>query len=110
LGFRAVTYMPNRNTPEQLARVQSLCRQHGLFEISGVDINSPRQEFTCPEIRQDQFRHLIDSTWALIGHEIAASKDPDRGMFAGKAVETYSELQKRIKAFARIGLKKKERP
>jgi hypothetical protein len=110
LGFRAVTYMPNRNTPEQLARVQSLCRQHGLFEISGVDINSPRQEFTCPEIRQDQFRHLIDSTWALIGHEIAASEDPDRGMFAGEAVETYSELQKRIKAFARIGLKRKERP
>ena len=104
LGFRAVTYMPNRNTPAQLARVQSLCRQHGLFEISGVDINSPRQEFTCPEIRQRQFRHLIESTWALIGHEAAATEDPDRGMFAGKAAEIYPDMQRRIEAFARIGL------
>ena len=104
LGFRAVTYMPNRNTPAQLARVQSLCRQRGLFEISGVDINSPRQEFTCPEIRQTQFRHLIDSTWALIGHEVAATEDPDRGMFAVKTVETYPDMQRRIEAFARIGL------
>jgi hypothetical protein len=104
LGFRAVTYMPNRNTPEQLARVQALCRKNGLFEISGVDINSPRQQFTCPEIRQAQFRHLIDSTWALIGHEVAATEDPDGGMFGRKAVETHPDIQRRIEAFARIGL------
>jgi hypothetical protein len=103
LGFRAVTYMPNRNTPRQLARVQRRCRQHGLFEISGVDINSPRQEFACPEIRQPQFRHLIDSTWALIGHEAAVTEDPAGGMFARKAVETYPDMQQRIEAFAEIG-------
>jgi len=105
LGFRAVTYMPNRNTPRQLARVQSLCRQHGLFEISGVDINSPRQEFTCPEIRQSQFRHLIQSTWALIGHEAAATEDPGKGMFAREALEKYPAMQQRIEAFAKIGLR-----
>ena len=110
LGFRAVTYMPNRNTPTQLARVQTLCRQYGLFEISGVDINSPRQEFTCPEIRQTQFRHLIDSTWALIGHEVAATEDPDRGMFAGKTAQTYPDMKRRIEAFARIGLEQAKGP
>jgi hypothetical protein len=104
LGFRAVTYMPNRNTPAQLARVQALCRRQGLFEISGVDINSPRQEFTCPEIRQTQFRHLIDSTWALIGHENAATEDPARGMFARQTVETYPDMRRRIEAFARVGM------
>jgi hypothetical protein len=104
LGFRAVTYMPNRNTPRQLARVQSLCRRQGLFEISGVDINSPRQEFTCPEIRQAQFRHLIESTWALIGHEAAATENPERGMFAREAVQKHPLLQQRIEAFAKIGL------
>jgi len=104
LGFRAVTYMPNRNSPQQLARVQSLCRRRGLFEISGVDINSPRQEFTCPEIRQPQFRHLIESTWALIGHEAAATEDPDRGMFSREAMEKYPLMQSRIEAFAKIGL------
>jgi hypothetical protein len=103
LGFRAVTYMPNRNSPQQLARVQSLCRRHQLFEISGVDINSPRQSFACPEIRQAQFRHLIDSTWALIGHEAAATEDLSRGMFSRETVETYPLLAERIAAFERIG-------
>jgi hypothetical protein len=103
LGFRAVTYMPNRNTREQLARVQSLCRRHGLFQISGVDINSPRQSFTCPEIRLESFRHLIDSTWALIGHEAEATQDLSRGMFGPKAMAAYPELERRIDAFARIG-------
>ena len=110
LGFRAVTYMPNRNTPEQLARVQSLCRQHGLFEISGVDINSPRQEFTCPEIRQPQFRHLIDSTWALIGHEAAATEDPAGGMFTRETAESYPAMQQRIQVFAEIGGRSERQP
>jgi hypothetical protein len=103
LGFQAVTYMPNRNTPEQLARVQSLCRKHALLEISGVDINSPRQSFTCPEIRRDQFRHLIDSTWALIGHEAAATEDLARGMFAREAAERYPTLKQRIQIYGKIG-------
>jgi len=99
LGFQAVTYMPNRNTPEQLARTQALCRAHGLFEISGVDINSPRQAFTCPEIRQAQFRHLIDAAWALIGHEREATRDPAGGMFAPRIVQRSPDLQSRIRHF-----------
>ncbi|MFW5728397.1 MAG: PHP domain-containing protein, partial [Spirochaetota bacterium] len=58
LGFQAVTYMPPRNTKSQLRRVQDLCRSHGLMEISGVDINSSRQPFTCPEVLEPEFRHL----------------------------------------------------
>ncbi len=103
LGFRAVTYMPNRNAPEQLQRVQTLCRKHSLFEISGVDINSPRQSFSCPEIRQGQFHHLIDSTWALIGHEMAASRDPSRGMFSRETIEKYPTLEQRIEYYSTIG-------
>jgi predicted metal-dependent phosphoesterase TrpH len=103
LGFRAVTYMPNRNTSEQLRRVQELCRRKRLFEISGVDINSPRQSFTCPEIRRPQFRHLIDSTWALIGHELAASEDPGQGMFQPSAIKRHPDLAERIEVFKRIG-------
>jgi hypothetical protein len=103
LGFRAVTYMPNRNTPGQLARVQALCRRHRLLEISGVDINSPRQSFTCPEIRRPQFRHLIQATWALIGHELAATRDPVRGLFGAWAQGQYPELEQRIAAFAIMG-------
>ena len=47
IGLRAVTYMPPRNTPEQLERIHALAATHGMLEISGVDINQPRQRFTC---------------------------------------------------------------
>jgi len=104
LGVRAVTYMPNRNTPQQLERTQALCRKHSLFEISGVDINSPRQSFTCPEIRLPQFRHLIDSTWALIGHELAASRDIQGGMFQPAIMARHPSLSERIEAFKEIGI------
>ena len=84
LGFDAVTYMPSRNTPEQLSRVMRLCREHGLFQISGEDINQPRQSFICEEIAKPEFRHLKKSTFALIGHEICATKNLDDSMFSKK--------------------------
>lgn len=69
LRFRAVTYMPTRNSPKQLTRVMALCRKHGMFQISGEDINSPRQSFICRALDDPQYRHLIDATYALIGRE-----------------------------------------
>jgi len=103
LGFQAVTYMPNRNTPAQLERVQSLCVRHGLLEVSGVDINSPRQSFACPELRLPQFRHLEEATWALIGHELAASEDPVRGLFAPESLRRTPALSERVTAYAALG-------
>ncbi|GAG69318.1 unnamed protein product, partial [marine sediment metagenome] len=47
LGFKAVTYMPTRNSITQIKRVQCLCKKYGFFQISGEDINSPRQSFIC---------------------------------------------------------------
>jgi len=67
--INAVTYMPSRNTPEQLKRIQKMCRARGITEISGEDINSPRQKFICEQLAQPQFAHLIDATWKLIERE-----------------------------------------
>ena len=61
--------MPSRNTPEQLTRLQELCRVNNMKEISGEDINSPRQKFICPELEKPQFSHHIDATWKLIERE-----------------------------------------
>lgn len=69
----AVTYMPSRNSPAQLARIQQMCREGGFLQISGEDVNSPRQSFICPQLREPQFRHLTDATWALIERERARS-------------------------------------
>ena len=68
-GVTAVTYMPTRNTPEQLSRLRGLCDQYGMFQISGEDINSPRQSFVIKAMENPMFKNLIDATWKLIEHE-----------------------------------------
>jgi hypothetical protein len=64
-GFEAVTYMPARNSTEQLRRVMEICRAKGLFEISGEDINSPRQDFVCRAYEKPEFKHLIEAAYSL---------------------------------------------
>ena len=68
-GVWAVTYMPTRNTPAQLTRLRGLCEQYGMFQISGEDINSPRQSFIIRAMEDPQFQNPIDATWRLIEHE-----------------------------------------
>ena len=68
-GVKAVTYMPTRNTPAQLERLRGLCDAYGMFQISGEDINSPRQSFVIKAMENPMFANLIDATWKLIEHE-----------------------------------------
>ena len=103
LGFNAVTYMPTRNTKAQLERVMKLCEKYNLFQISGEDINSPRQSFICEALHDPMFSHLIDSTWALINHELAATKCDDGGMFSEKTALEYPDIKQRVKHFAAAG-------
>jgi len=82
IGFPAVTYMPPRNTRGQMVRLQSLCRKYNLMEISGVDINSSRQSFNCPELLEPEAVHLVDSAWALVAHEILVEESSSYSLFA----------------------------
>lgn len=68
-GVRAVTYIPTRNTPEQIMRLRALCERCGMLQISGEDINSPRQKFVIDQMLDERFSNLIESTWRLIRHE-----------------------------------------
>ena len=103
LGFNAVTYMPSRNTFAQLERVRGFCDRYGFFQISGEDINQPRQSFVCEALRKPEFRNLIQSTWALIGHEKAATRDIKQAMFSEETVSKYPDLQTRIERYAAMG-------
>ena len=85
-GFDAITYMPTRNTAQQLERLTKLCEENGFFQISGEDINSPRQSFRCKALDDPKFHHLIDATYTLIGYEEMASTD----LAAAKA--KYAEM------------------
>ncbi|MCL2747501.1 MAG: PHP domain-containing protein [Oscillospiraceae bacterium] len=102
-GVRAVTYMPTRNSMAQLQRVMSLCEAHGLFQIAGEDINSPFQSFLCEKLETPAYRHLIDSAWALIGHERMAEADPTKGMFSAEMEKTLPILRDRVSYFTAIG-------
>ena len=104
LKFDAVTYMPSRNTHQQLDRVRALCQQHGLFQISGEDINSSRQSFVCTAMRDEKYQNLFDSTWALIGHELAATKEQSKGLFTRETILKYPDLEERIQVFKELGL------
>lgn len=68
-GVGAITYMPTRNTPQQLDRLRKLCEEYGMFQVSGEDINSPRQSFVIRAMEDPKFQNLIDATWKLIEHE-----------------------------------------
>jgi len=109
LGFRAVTYMPSRNTREQLVRVRKYCESFGLFQISGEDINSPRQKFICEALRDEMFKNLTDAAWALIGHECAATAEPGKAMFSAKSDKVFMDLQERIQYYKRVGEKEARR-
>jgi len=107
LGFKALTYMPPRNSLAQLRRVRELCRKKGLMEISGVDINSSRQSFRSLELNREEFHHLKDSTWALIAHEhlssyggfgLFDSKSPLRGIALGERIGIYAKIGRRMDA------------
>lgn len=106
LGFNAVTYMPPRNTALQLTKLKAKCEAYGFFQISGVDINSPRQSFVCQEMKSEEFKNLKDSTWALIGHELSATEDKSKGMFSEATVSKFPDLNERIEFFKNIGLNK----
>ena len=103
LGYRAVTYMPSRNTRAQLQRLRALCEKYSLFQISGEDINQPRQSFVCEAQRDPEFANLYDATWALIAHEWRATENPDDGFFSAKSIEKWPDLNDRIAAFSQFG-------
>lgn len=68
-GVRGITYMPARNTLEQLERLQGLCRKYGMTEISGEDVNTSRQSMICKQLELPQFTHLVDMAWKLVERE-----------------------------------------
>ena len=103
LGYKAITYMPSRNTKAQLHRLRALCEKYNLFQISGEDINQPRQSFVCEAQRDPEFNNLYDATWALIAHEWRATENPDDGFFSEKSIEQWPELNDRIAAFSQFG-------
>ncbi len=107
LGFKAVTYMPSRNSMAQLDMVRALCDKYSFFQISGEDINSPRQPFICTALRNEKFNNLHEATWALVGHELAATANPDAGMFSPHSISKYPSLEQRIKVYMEIGRNKR---
>lgn len=101
--FPAVTYMPPRNSKEQMLRLQSLAKERGLMEISGVDINSSRQSMNCPELLDPTARHLVDSAWALVAHEKLSSVDAELGLFHPRNPLSTKSLEARLARYAELG-------
>lgn len=102
-GFPAVTFMPPRNTPEQLRRITDLAVRHGLIAVSGVDINQPRQGFNCPQLQRPEFAHLNTATWALVAHEAVSDADPDLGLLHPANPLAHLPLPQRVEVYGGLG-------
>ena len=102
-GFNAVTFMPTRNTKLQLTRLMDKLKKLDFFEICGEDVNSPSQSFVCEALISPEYKHLITATWALIGHENAASRDIRHSMFSEETKKRLPNLQERISYFYELG-------
>lgn len=102
-GFNAVTFMPTRNTKLQLARLMNKCKELDFFEICGEDVNSPSQSFVCEALISPEYKHLITATWALIGHENAASRDIRHSMFSEETKKRFPILKERVDYFYELG-------
>jgi hypothetical protein len=59
----------------------------------------------CPEVLQPEFRHLLDTTWALIAHERLSSADGRLGLFSRDNPLAGEGLQRRIAVYAAAGKK-----
>ena len=103
--FPAITYMPPRNTIEQMSRLQALAKERNLMEISGVDINSSRQSMNCPELLGPSARHLVSNAWALVAHEKLSSVDPALGLFSKDNPLSHKNLDERLSVYASLGRK-----
>lgn len=68
-GVGGITYMPSRNTAAQLERLMRKCREFGMTEISGEDINQARQSFICPQLAEPAFSHLVGAALRLVERE-----------------------------------------
>lgn len=103
IKFNAITYMPARNTMDQLIRLRSLCDKHNLFQISGEDINQPRQKFLCPIIDEPMFANLKDAAWALIGNENEATRDIGLSMFSAQSAWENPNIKDRVAKYSELG-------
>ncbi len=104
IGFKAVTYMPSRNSRAQMIRLRNLCDQYQFFQISGEDINQPRQAFICLAMRDPMFDNLYDAAWALIGHELQATDNLKQGFLSNDTQTLYPDLLTRITAYRDLAL------
>lgn len=105
LGFNGITYEPTKLSSEQLGEIQKLCVKYDLMQISGEFVNRPRQPFAAAEANTDAFEYLKDTSWAIIGHEKAASVNEEFGMFSKKIIGKFPTLQSRIDYFSALAKK-----
>ncbi len=105
LGFNGISYEHSKLTAEQLEEIRSLCGKLDLLQINGEIINRPRQSFVVEKVNTADFDYLKDVSWAIVGHEKAASVNVEFGMFSKKIIEKFPTLQERVNYFSCLAKK-----
>lgn len=102
-GMGALSYAPRRNDMQQIHMVRQLCKKYNMMEVAGEDINQPRQPFINTGLGNDIKEYFDLTTWAIIGHEMMANEDLEKGFFSNSTMKKYPNLYERLKVYEEIG-------
>ena len=106
LGFRAVTYMPSRNTRAQLDPPARAVRKARPVpdQRRGHQLPAPVLRLRGPA-RSRLPPTSYEATWALIAHEWRSTESiRHNGLFSEKSIRRWPNLNDRVRAFAEFGL------
>ena len=56
-------------------------------------------------VLSEKYSRLVTSTWALIGHELAATACLSDAMFSAETEKRYPQMQDRVAHYYEIGIR-----
>jgi hypothetical protein len=101
-GFNAVSYRPSRLTDARIERIRGLCREADLLELNGEEDAAPAQSAALSETQTCAYAHLLETAYALIGHEKETTLSQERAMFASETVKRMPSLAERTDYFSHV--------
>ena len=105
IGFKAVSYESSKLGEDRIKEISTICEKLEMLQLSGDFIDRPRNSFTASYSNTAVYDQLKETSWAIIGHEKAASVNEEFGIFSNKIIEKFPTLKERVAYFSYLAKK-----
>ena len=105
LGVNCAVIDIDKYEQDKVAYFYNACQNCGILPLAVTIISHPRK---IPEtyFETDELaKKYNENALCIVGHEIAATINPDDGMFTETTIKQFPTLEERIKLFSHIGSK-----